>query len=85
MAVIKTDRIRITKQMVDCTSAAILKNTTSDQDIAADCLGDPRHHRTVSDMRRSMGYRKDLGTGKLLSSQSRGKRTWENSTMPRYK
>lgn len=80
----KTDRIPITKQMVDCTSAAILRNAASDQEIATECLGDPRHNRVVSDMRRSMGYRKDPATGQLLQSSPRGKRTWENSTMPRY-
>ena len=77
-------RIPITAQMVHCTDAEIRKNSMSDREIAEKCLGDPRHHRTVSDMRRSLGLKKDRITGELLQCPPRGKRTWENSSMPDY-
>lgn len=76
------DRIRITQQMVERTFAEIRRNTMSDREIAEKCLGDPCHTRTVSDMRRSLGLKKDAKTGALLKYPPRGKRTWENSSMP---
>lgn len=75
-------RIPITKAMLDDTFSAILRNDMSDREIAEKCLGDPTHTKTVSDIRRSHGYRKDRKTGKLIHSKPRGSRTWENSSMP---
>jgi len=75
-------RIPITKAMLDGTLREIKLNVRSDKDIAEKCLGDASHHKTVSDIRRSHGYRKDRKTGKLVRSEPRGSRTWENSSMP---
>jgi hypothetical protein len=75
-------RIPITKAMLDDTLWEIELNQMSDPEIAEKCLGDPSHKKTVSDMRRSYGFRKDRKTGKLVRSEPRGSRTWENSSMP---
>jgi hypothetical protein len=74
------ERITITKAMLDDTLKEIKLNQMSDREIAAKCLGDPSHDKTVSDMRRSHGLRKVRG--KLIRSEPRGNRTWENSSMP---
>ena len=73
-------RIRITRAMLEDTLTAIERNEISDREIAEKCLGDPSHTKTVSDIRRSHGFRK-VG-GKLVRAEPRGKRTWENSSMP---
>jgi hypothetical protein len=74
------ERITITKAMLDDTVGEIRFNKMSDRGIAEKCLGDPSHDKTVSDMRRSHGFKKVRG--KLIQSEPRGKRTWENSSMP---
>jgi hypothetical protein len=74
-------RIPITKAMIDDRLREILRNEMSDREIAEKCLGDPSHTKTVSDIRRSHGFRKDHG--KLIQSKPRGSRTWRNSSMPR--
>jgi hypothetical protein len=76
------ERITITKEMLEATLKEIKLNAMSDRVIAEKCLGDPSHTKTVSDVRRSHGFRKDSKTGKLLRSDQRGKRTWESSSMP---
>ena len=75
-------RIPITKAMVDDTLREIQLNVLSDRGIAEKCLGDPSHHKTVSDMRTSHGFRKDRTTGKLVPSKPRGSQNWEHSSMP---
>jgi hypothetical protein len=75
-------RIPITQPMVECTEREIRANAGSDQEIAAKCLGDECHYRTISDMRRSLGLKKDRKTGELHPCPPRGKRTWEKSSMP---
>jgi hypothetical protein len=77
-----TARIPITKAMVDDALREIKLNVLSDRDIAEKCLGDPSHHKTVSDIRTSHGFRKDRATGKLIPSKPRGTRNWEHSSMP---
>ena len=74
------ERIQITKAMREDALREIKLNEMSDRRIAEKCFGDPSHHKTVSDMRRSHGFRK-VG-GKLVRSEPRGKRTWEDSSMP---
>ena len=76
------NRITITKTMHDDTLREIMLNAMPDRKIAEKCLGDPSHHKVVTDIRRSHGLRKDRKTGKLVKSEPRGKRTWENSSMP---
>ena len=75
-------RIPITQRMVVCTEGEIRTNAASDREIAAKCLGDECHHRTVSDMRRSLGLKKHRKTGELRPCAPRGRRTWEKSSMP---
>jgi len=77
-----TSRIPITKTMLDDTLREVLRNAASDREIAEKCLGDPSHHKTVSDIRTSHGFKKDRKTGKLVPSKPRGSRNWENSSMP---
>jgi hypothetical protein len=76
-------RISITPKMLECAQSEILKNKITDREIAAKCLGDVRRTDTVSDMRRSLGYKKDRKTGELHPFPARGKRTWDRSSMPR--
>jgi len=78
----RDERITITPAMLEDTLREIKLNQRSDREIAGKCLGDPSHYRTVSDMRTSHGFRKDRKTGKLIKSEPRGRRTWENSSMP---
>ncbi len=78
-----TERITITGAMVDNTLTEIQLNVLSDREIAEKCLGDPSHHKTVSDIRTSHGFRKDRATGKLIASKPRGSRNWKNSSMPK--
>jgi hypothetical protein len=75
-------RIPLTKGMLDDTLMEIRRNELSDREIADKCLGDPSHTKTVSDIRRSHGFRKDRKTGELVPSKPRGSRSWENSSMP---
>jgi hypothetical protein len=75
-------RITITPALLEDTLREIRLNKRSDREIAEKCLGDPSHAKVVSDIRRSHGYRKDRKTGKLIPSEPRMKRTWENSSMP---
>jgi hypothetical protein len=75
-------RIPITLEMVECAKREILKNEANDREIASKCLGNPKRTDTVSDMRRSFGFKKDRKTGELHRCPPRGKRTWENSSMP---
>lgn len=74
-------RTPITKAMLDYTLREIRLNELSDRDIAEKCLGDASHHKAVSDIRTSHGLRKDRKTGKLIPSEPRMKRTWENSSL----
>ena len=78
-------RIPITKAMLDHTLREILRNEMSDREIAEKCLGDPSHTKTVSDIRRSHGFKKDRKTGKLIPSKARESRNWKNSSMPQPK
>jgi hypothetical protein len=76
-------RIPITQQMVDRARKAIEKNEMPDREIAAECLGDQRRTDTISDMRRSFGYKKNRKTGELHTVAPRMNRTWEHSSMPK--